>query len=344
MTSPEGVLFATAEDSYRAASLELKNAFGRQTDIKRVGPDEGMVVGLTAAQVAEACRNAEIVFIKHLTNQVAHVTGADQADPAAISRVAREVVSGLDLGDGHGLAVQAWASGSPRMGYTSGELFTAIAESLGEDGVRVGRAGEPVVLSCCITPEGVRLGVNTAADSLTDWPGGRVRLARDPAQVSRAEFKLEELFQVFPSDLPTGGRAVDLGASPGGWTRILRTKGFDVWAVDPGDLAPQLTGDRRVHHERTTAGEFFRRSNRAFDVVVNDMRMDPELSCEVMLDAATHLRPGAIAILTLKTGTYRPVEVVDRCRRLLRKRYDITFARQLHHNRHELTVVATRRA
>lgn len=343
MTSPQGVLFATAEDSYRDASLELKNAFGRQLDLKRVGPDEGMAVGLTAAEVAEVCRRAEIVFVKHLTDQVAHVTGSDQADPAAIGRVARDVVARHGLG-GSGLAVQVWASGSPRMGYTSGELFAAVAEALAEDGVRVGRAGEPVVLSCCITAEGVRLGVNTAADSLTDWPGGRVRLARDPAQVSRAEFKLEELFQVFPSDLPTGGRAVDLGASPGGWTRILRTKGFEVWAVDPGDLAPQVVADRRVHHERTTAGEFFRRTNRAFDVVVNDMRMDPELSCEVMLDAAARLRPGAVAILTLKTGTHRPVEVVERCRRLLRKRYDIAFARQLHHNRHELTVVATRRA
>jgi 23S rRNA (cytidine2498-2'-O)-methyltransferase len=242
-----------------------------------------------------------------------------------------------------GLAVQAWVSGTPRIGYRSGELAQAVSRELAEAGFRVSRAGEPLVLSLCVTPHGVVLGLNATDDSLADWPGGRLRLARDRDQVSRAEFKLEELFHTFPVDLPGGGRALDLGASPGGWTRILRRHGLQVWAVDPGDLHPLLARDPKVHHERTTAGEFLRHTGIRFDLVVNDMRMDPLRSAEVMLDAASRTRKGGLAIVTLKTGTRHPVETVetvDRCRALLERAYRIVFARQLQHNRHEVTVVA----
>jgi 23S rRNA (cytidine2498-2'-O)-methyltransferase len=116
-----------------------------------------------------------------------------------------------------------------------------------------------------------------------------------------------------------------------------------VWAVDPGDLDPRIAVDPDVHHARTTAAEFFRSSEMRFDLAVNDMRMDPELSCRVMLDAASRLPAGALAIVTLKTGTHRPVETVQQCLKLLGRAYETVYARQLHHNRREVTVVARRR-
>ncbi len=142
---------------------------------------------------------------------------------------------------------------------------------------------------------------------------------------------------------PKQGTALDLGASPGGWTRILRKHGVRVCAVDPGDLDPRLRADRGVRHVRTTAGEFLRTERGHFDMVVNDMKMDPERSCQVVLDMAERLRPGAVAVVTLKLGTHRPLPVVRRCLRLLGTRYRVRAARQLHHNRHEVTVVAERR-
>jgi 23S rRNA (cytidine2498-2'-O)-methyltransferase len=72
------------------------------------------------------------------------------------------------------------------------------------------------------------------------------------------------------------------------------------------------------------------------------MRMDPVMTCQVMLDVAERLRPGALAVVTLKVGSRRPVETVRRCLALLRRRYAVVHARQLHHNRHEVTVVARR--
>jgi 23S rRNA (cytidine2498-2'-O)-methyltransferase len=133
---------------------------------------------------------------------------------------------------------------------------------------------------------------------------------------------------------------VDLGASPGGWTHVLREHGLRVWAVDPGDLDARLAADPLVHHVRATAGDFLRTTTRSFAVVVNDMRMDPMLSATTMVDAARRLRPAGLAVLTLKTGTHQPVRTVRECLAVLGRAYRVDHVRQLHHNRHEVTVVA----
>ncbi len=335
-------MFSVAEDSFGSAVRELREEFGRALRVERVGPDLGVIATATpkVGEVAAACARRPLVFLRHLSVEMARVQSADAAETGAVSAAALSVVTGqLTCST---LAVHTWVSGAPRIGYRSGDLFNLLARDLAECGISVTHAGQQHILSCGITRSGVCIGLNRADDSLADWPAGRVRLARDEAQVSRAEFKLEELFQLFPLELPAKGQAVDLGASPGGWTRILRQRGMTVWAVDPGDLHPRVAADSGVHHARTTAGEFFRSTGKTFDLAVNDMRMDPLRTSEVMIDAARHLRPGGLAIVTLKTGNRQPVEVVRRCLTILGRAYEITWARQLHHNRHEVTVVARR--
>jgi 23S rRNA (cytidine2498-2'-O)-methyltransferase len=338
------VMFSIAEQSFGSAVRELRLEYGRQLHVERVGPDLGVLSAATpeVGDVAAACAARPLVFIRHLTVELVRVARSQAADVAAVASAARSILAENAIGDA--LAVQTWVSGSAAVGYGSGELSAHLAQDLAAHGYSVARANQDHVLSCCITPHGVCVALNRRADSLSDWPGGRIRLARDDSQVSRAEFKLEELFQTFSLDLPTAGRAVDLGASPGGWTRILRGHGLEVWAVDPGDLDARVAGDRRVHHARTTAGEFFRSTDVRFDLAVNDMKMDPTMSCRVMLTTAPHLRPGALAIVTLKIGTQRPVETVQRCLTLLGRSYEVLHARQLQHNRHEVTVVGRRRA
>ncbi len=329
---PGTVLFSASEENLETAVHELRSVFGRAIETERIGPDLATLDGPSIAEVAQACTTGRIAFVQHLAierGRLAPGAGLDEVVAAAVELAP----AGADL------AVQAWASGSPKAGYGAGEVFTAVRDALAERGTTVARSGRELVLSVCTTERGVVLGLNRAADALCDWPGGRVRLAKGPGHVSRAEFKLEELFGLVPLDLPRSGNAVDLGAAPGGWTRIVRLRGPQVWAVDPGDMDPRVLGDPGVHHVRTTAGEFFRATDLEFELVVNDMRMDPLLSCDVMLEAADRLRPGALAVMTLKTGPNRPLETLQRCRQHLSARYDVVFARQLHHNRHELTVV-----
>ncbi|WP_372624140.1 RlmE family RNA methyltransferase [Falsiroseomonas sp.] len=77
-----------------------------------------------------------------------------------------------------------------------------------------------------------------------------VQAAKAAGWRSRAAFKLIELDEKFHL-LKPGGRVVDLGAAPGGWTQVAvrkvgdrgRVVGLDLLAVDPVPGAMLLQGD-----------------------------------------------------------------------------------------------------
>ncbi len=339
----EPVIFSAAEDSFDLAVAELKEALGGKARVERFGPDVGVVTaeGVTIDEVAERCAAQPIVFVKHLSALTGRLAVSDRPDPQAVAAAALASIGELPAT----VAVQAWVSGESKLGYGSAEAYSAITARLREQGCTPSRAGQSQVISCCLTPRSILLGYNSSSVALSDWPGGRVRLSRGPQQVSRAEFKLEEMLQAFPVELPGQGVAVDFGAAPGGWTRILRQQGLRVIAVDPGDLDAPVATDRGVSHLRTTAGEFLRSHTGELDMAVNDMRMDPRLSSELMVQTARLLKPGAPAVVTLKTGTGAHVlRIVHDCLDLLDAQYTVVGARQLHHNRHEITVVLRKRS
>lgn len=333
------MVVSAAEESLPLAIQELEIEFGPTAKVEPMGPEIAVLTapGLTAQEVADRCEEAPLVFPRHLTVEAAMM---EAANLERIADTALEVVERSETGKS--LAVQAWTSGRSTYDFGPAAAFGAIADRLRERGYSVAKSGQDHVLSCCLTDRGVLLGLNETRDSLSDWPGGGVRLSKSRDQISRAEFKLEEAIREFDLTLPENGRAVDFGAAPGGWTRILRRQGLRVWAVDPGDLDQRLTGDEGIRHLRLTAGRFLRSNRTEFDVAVNDMRMDPALSCSLMVQAAQHLKPGALAVVTLKTGTREVLNTVEACLRDLASAYEILHARQLRHNRHEITVVARR--
>ena len=338
-------VLASVSAEYPAAGMaELRRAAAVDgATVTRLGPDLVAVDGngVTATRLAGLARAADLVFCKHLATVVGSVEPSDlvSVDTAAAAADRLLVAAGALSVDR--LAVQAWASGAPTLPFTPGALAAALTRRLEAAGRLVAPAGQQWTAALVMCGQDILVGWTRARDCLSDWPGGRVRLARRSEQVSRAEFKLEELFKTDAVELPRRGQALDLGASPGGWTRILRARGLDVTAVDPGDLAPALARDRRVRHVRTTAGRFLRASSDRFDVIVNDMRMAPAQSVKTMLDARRAVRTGGLMVMTLKLGVVTsPAAMVHRSLTSLAGDYDVVFARQLHHNRHEITIAA----
>ena len=194
------------------------------------------------------------------------------------------------------------------------------------------------VISLTINRDRAYMGVSDVSFNRSTWTGGAQRFAREQGQLSRAEFKLLEAQAVFDFDFPEHGQALDLGAAPGGWTRILRRAGLPVVAVDPAELHPILRRDPQVRHLQTLAQRFLPTSER-FSVIVNDIRLDARDSAWLMNEAADALEDDGIAVVTLKLPHEHFAKITYHALSILRQRYEIIGARQLFHNRSEVTVV-----
>ena len=339
---PEPMILFSAHEAYLPAAIqELHEAFP-DAKLERIGVDIGRLYaeGIDIADVARACRERPIFFVRHLMRQAADLPlDTIDTDPGLLDSTIIETLRRHDAG--HEVALQVWRAEDAHAGPRTDDLWRELAESLASRGFSVARGKREWILSILLTNDLLYIGLNRREDALVDWPGGRLSLAKRSEQVSRSEFKLEELFKVSDVSFPDKGDALDLGASPGGWTRILRRRGLDVWAVDPADLDSRIAADRHVHHVRTTAGAFLQGTSQRFDLVVNDMRMTPNRSCGVMLNATRCLNSGALIILTLKISPRQPLQAVRSALELLRRSFEVRFARQLFHNRNEVTVVAS---
>lgn len=161
--------------------------------------------------------------------------------------------------------------------------------------------------------------------------------------LNRAQHKLREALSAFEIELRPGMRALDLGAAPGGWTVVLAEAGCEVVAVDKGELDAQVAQRAEVQHLRMSAQEALERDLGEFDIMVNDMNLEPTESADLMCAFAERLRPGGRAVMTIKFTTRarrrherEAVERLSRC-------YEDIRVRHLPHNRLEATAVMRRK-
>ena len=192
-------------------------------------------------------------------------------------------------------------------------------------------------------------GISLARDNLSAWPGGMRHFAQTADQISRAEFKLLEALEVFGLSLPSRGSALDLGAAPGGWSRLLLEAGLSVVAVDPAKLDSRLLRSplsQRLEHYRGYAEVYLEeaiKKHKQFDVIANDMRMDAREASRLLVQAGRCLRPDGFIVSTLKlphaTPNIDPLKNLKEALHLLSRHFNIVQAHQLFHNRQEVTVI-----
>lgn len=199
------------------------------------------------------------------------------------------------------------------------------------------------VLSLYAHEGGLYAGASRCGDNRSAWNGGTPRYKRADF-ISRAECKLMEAMETFGLRPRPHARALDLGAAPGGWSKVLLEAGFHVTAVDPGALDKRLAHHPRLSYVCATAQRFLAARDKAeiFDAVVNDMKMDMYDSVRVMLDAAPFLAPGGVAVMTLKLAKGQGLRKINKALALLEKKYRVGDTRQLFHNRDEVTVLLYR--
>ncbi len=246
--------------------------------------------------------------------------------------------------------IEAASTGGNKHAYSSGRVNQQLAEAIAEETGAVESIKKPqVVVSLLCTMEKAYLGISLTKDNLSDWPGGARHFAQTPEQISRAEFKLLEALEVFGVALPSQGLALDLGAAPGGWTRLLLEAGMNLVAVDPAKLDGRLAGQPHLEHYRGYAEVYLEEAikrHRKFDVITNDMRMDAREAARLIVEASACLRTDGFIISMLKlphaTPEIDPLKNLNEALRLLHRHFGIVQARQLFHNRQEVTVLTAR--
>jgi 23S rRNA (cytidine2498-2'-O)-methyltransferase len=173
-----------------------------------------------------------------------------------------------------------------------------------------------------------------------------------PAEApSRSTLKLAEAIEVFMDRgeqsriLRQGMQAVDLGAAPGGWTWQLVKRGIRVTAVDNGPMKGALAGHPLVQHLKQDGFKYVPR--RAVDWLVCDMLEQPSRVATLI---GTWFVAGLTkhAIFNLKLPMKQRVAALDSALNNIRSRLDMEginyrlLAKQLYHDREEVTVFLTR--
>ena len=298
---------------------------------------------LTFAALAALIQEKSPIFIRHLAPVQRELSLHGEAtDVEAMADAVCALAGSLD--PQQTFAVQArFLSDMPRP-YRKFTVNETLSARLSAQTGAVMECKTPAqVVSLLCTLDTVYVGLSYTTQNRSAWPGGAHRFKRDDAQISRAEFKLLEARDVFGLEFPSGGKALDMGAAPGGWTRVLRQLGLRVVAVDPADMDARFRHDPNVTHIARTIEAFLPSVKTRFDLIVNDMRMDADESVERMLQASKCLLPGCLAIITLKlphTLDSRRDTLGDVRQALgrLARDYCMLGARQLYHNRSEVTV------
>ena len=180
---------------------------------------------------------------------------------------------------------------------------------------------------------------------------GIVRQSMPAEAPSRSTMKLAEAIEVFMDRseqtrlLRQGMTAVDLGAAPGGWTWQLVKRGIRVTAVDNGPMKGALINHPLVQHLKQDGFKYAPR--KAVDWLVCDMVEKPSKVAELI---AAWFATGWCkhAIFNLKLPMKQRVAALDNALGGIRKRLDeegINYrmlAKQLYHDREEVTVFLTR--
>jgi 23S rRNA (cytidine2498-2'-O)-methyltransferase len=342
-------LIATcAPESSSAAHNELRRVAAAAALETWIEDGVALVAAPDPAAFAEALVASPPVFVRHLApvDLTVPLTGSP-ADITRLAQVIRETYLpriATNLAQDQPWqphAVQVRLSNRAVHPYTRYALAEPLREMLAQFGPEDVRHPQQVLAVYC-TAEQAYIGLWPTARCLSDWPGGERRFARTSAQISRSEFKLLEALEAFKLVLPSHGCALDLGAAPGGWTRLLVERGLTVVAVDPAALDVRVAALSQVEQWHGRAEAFLAGNSDWFDLVVNDMRLDARDSARLMLRAAEHLHPGSLALMTLKLPQAKIEPVYHQARRIFAEAYTIIGARQLFHNRSEITLVGRR--
>jgi len=318
------------------AMEELRRLLGRAS-FRMIVPGEVFELSAECGrdELLDKIGRAEPIFLRHIqpVDRALPIAGGPD-DLEALAAFVREMAGRLR---GRRTAAHIRRKEGSPFKLAVAEAKAAMDAALREIGAEPALQSPDLILSVFAADGELLIGAGTAEEMLSDWPGGAIRFRREDGQISRAKFKLLEAERVFGLRLDRHERALDIGAAPGGWTSLLLERGLDVTAVDPANLHPSLVGHPRVTWIKRNAGDVSFAPG-TFDLLVCDMSWDPATMAKLVLRLAPSLKAGAEAIVTVKLLHRKPMQTIRNVTEQLGQVFDIRRAKQLFHNRDEITL------
>ncbi|QGG56272.1 SAM-dependent methyltransferase [Paenibacillus sp. B01] len=336
------VWIGTANKQYASYAMEELRRQFEGMSLSQLSPGETFLMQLPQGrdEVLESIQARKPIFLRHLQPvDASRAMSLDADDLDWLSdwlRLARGQLAGQRVG----VHIRK-AEGSP-FPYSAADARAVLDAVLAEAGAEPAHKQPDALVAVYASRDTLYAGIGTPQEMLSDWPGGAVRFQREDGQISRAKFKLLEAEREFGLDYSRYSRALDIGAAPGGWTSLLLERGLKVTAVDPAELHPSLQAYRTLTVLRKNASEV-KFAPGSFDLLVCDMSWSPMQMCRLVLDLAPALQSGGTAIVTIKLMHRKPLQTIREVMQRFGEAFEIVGARQLFHNREEMTLCMTKR-
>ena len=328
-----------------AAELAERAAHAGLHGYARTERGSGLVqfLGDQGHALAQALPLRELIFARQKLRLLAELRGLDARD--RITPIIAALFERQAFGD---LIVEhADSDAAKPLAGLARSFGNALRPALRKAGLLTAQddAEMPRLHVCLLAGDHLLLASGHPRDA-APWPLGIPRLRMHPDAPSRSALKLEEaLLVLLDADerarlLRPGMRAADLGAAPGGWTWVLTRHGLRVSAIDNGPLREHVLDTGLVEHLR--ADGFRWQPAQPLDWMVCDMVEQPR---RVAARMAEWFREGWCrqAIFNLKLPMKKRWDETRLCLELFVEQAGRPLrvrARQLYHDREEITVFA----
>jgi 23S rRNA (cytidine2498-2'-O)-methyltransferase len=285
------------------------------------------------ADLVRRLQENEPIFLRHIQPIDQEVTIARTLEDLEKIKALASAESHFQQGEK--VAIQVRKQSGIDFAYTPAQIKEAL--NIEQFGVVLVPREADWILSLYLSAEKLYWGISCSADNLSDWSGGAVRFQKEAAQISRAKFKLLEAEIAFAINFRQFQNALDVGAAPGGWTDFLLERDLRVTAVDPGKLdAALLKNPRLTYLPRNAENVDF--PAQSFDLLVCDMNGSPNQTAKLIARLLPVLKSGGTLLLTIKLMHKKPFQAMKETLATLGSRIVLIRAKQLFHNREELTL------
>ncbi len=277
------------------------------------------------------------IFVRHVhpVNKELELTGIKDLD---LKEILSALIGFVDT-TGRAFMVQCRKVGKD-LPYNSKDIEVFIGSSLERqqggravfDDTQVISDPDIFVVSILVLNKTACLGFSKITDNLEPYPNPARVYSKWNGTICRAEFKLREAVRKFNIKLEGGMKALDLGAAPGGWSKVLQDYGLKVIAIDPADLDKRLIG---IEHFKGKSEDFI--TTDKFDILVNDMNMDPRDSARITLSMKRFLKRGANVVFTAKLVNKNYERLISETKDIFKEAFNILSIKNLFHNHEEVT-------